>query len=94
MMVLGYSLTEAVRFTGGELLHLNFDTYRIPTFSALPKIETILIDNPNLPPQEGGEPAITVMGALVANAIFDAIGIRFSELPITAERIKTTAQTS
>ena len=37
-MGLGYALSEEVRFSDGELLDLNFDTYAIPTFSLLPKI--------------------------------------------------------
>jgi CO/xanthine dehydrogenase Mo-binding subunit len=88
MMGLGYALSESVRFRDGEILDTNFDTYQIPRFSSMPKIETILVDNPALPPQEGGEPAITCVGGMVANAIFDAIGIRFTQLPITRERIK------
>lgn len=88
MMGLGYALTESVHFRDGEILDLNFDTYEIPRFSWMPKIETILIDNPDIPPQEGGEPAITPMGGLVANAIFDAIGVRLHDLPMTPERIQ------
>jgi nicotinate dehydrogenase subunit B len=94
MMGLGYALSEAIHFRDGEILDLNFDTYQIPRFSWMPKIETILIDNPDMPPQEGGEPAITCMGALMANAIFDAIGIRFHELPLTPERIKKAVKAS
>jgi nicotinate dehydrogenase subunit B len=88
MMGLGYALTEMIRFRDGEVLDQNFDTYQLPRFSWAPKIETILIENPDLPPQEGGEPAITCMGALVANAIFDAIGVRFHDIPISRERIR------
>lgn len=87
-MGLGYALTESIRFRDGEILDLSFDTYQIPRFSWLPRIETILIDNPELAPQEGGEPAITCMGALVANAVFDATGKRFHELPISKERLQ------
>ena len=46
-MGLGYALTEEVRFKDGEVLDRNFDTYQIPRFSWLPKIETVLIDNPD-----------------------------------------------
>lgn len=88
MMGLGYALTEMIHFRDGEILDLSFQTYEIPRFSWMPKIETILIDNPDMPPQEGGEPAITPMGALVANAVFDATGARFSQLPISRERIR------
>ena len=45
-MGLGYALTEEVRFKDGEVLDRNFDTYEIPRFSWLPKIETVLIENP------------------------------------------------
>ncbi len=88
MMGLGYALAEEVRFKGGEILDRNFDTYEIPRFSWLPKIETVLIDNSGTPPAGGGEPAIICMGGVIANAIFDAAGIRLFELPMTPERIK------
>jgi len=88
MMGLGYTLAEEVRFKGGDILDRNFDTYEIPRFSWLPKIETVLIENPEVPPQGGGEPAIVCMGGVIANAIFDATGVRLFELPMTPERIK------
>jgi nicotinate dehydrogenase subunit B len=88
MMGLGYALTEVVHFRDGQILETGLDTYEIPRFSWMPKIETILIDNPDVPPQEGGEPAITPMGALVANAIFDATGARLYDLPMRSERVK------
>ncbi len=88
MMGLGYALSEEIHFQGGKILDLNFDTYEIPRFSWLPKIETALIPNPDLPPQGGGEPAITCVGGMLANAVFDATGIRFFKLPLTPWRIK------
>jgi len=88
MMGLGYALTEVVRFRDGEILDRNFDTYELPRFSAMPKIETVLVDNRDMQPQEGGEPAITCMGGLVANAVYDAIGVRFDMLPISRDRVK------
>jgi CO/xanthine dehydrogenase Mo-binding subunit len=87
-MGLGYALTEDIHFKGGEILDLNFDTYEIPRFSWLPKIETVLIDDRNAAPQGGGEPAIICMGGVVANAIFDASGARVFQLPMTPERVK------
>jgi isoquinoline 1-oxidoreductase len=88
MMGLGYTLTEEVHFDGGEILDRNFDTYEIPRFSWLPKIEAVLIENPGFPPAGGGEPPIVCMGGVIANAIFDATGARLFELPMTPERIK------
>ena len=88
MMGLGYALTEGLRFRGGEILDVNFDTYQLPRFSWLPIIETHIIDNQESDPQGGGEPAIVVMGAVIANAIYDATGVRMFRLPMTEERIK------
>ena len=92
MMGLGYALTEEVHFEGGKVLDTNFDTYEIPRFSWLPKIETVLIDAKDSPAQGGGEPAIIVMGAVIANAVFDATGARLFQLPMTPERIKAALQ--
>ena len=88
MMGLGYALTEEVRFRNGEVLDTNFDSYQIPRFSWLPKIEIVLVDNPEMPALGGGEPPIIGMGAAVANAIFDAVGARVLQLPMTPERVK------
>jgi isoquinoline 1-oxidoreductase len=86
---LGYTLSEEIRFERGVVFDENFDSYAIPRFSWLPEIETILVDNPGLGPQGGGEPAITTVGAVVANAIFDAVGVRLYELPMTPGRIRS-----
>ena len=68
-MGLGYALTEEVRFKDGEVLDRNFDTYEIPRFSWLPKIETVLVENPEVPASGCGEPPIVNMGAVIANAM-------------------------
>ena len=87
-MGLGYALTEEIYFKGGEVLDRNFDTYEIPKFSWLPKIETVIVENTGAAPQGGGEPAIITMGAALANAIYDACGARVYRLPMTRERVK------
>jgi isoquinoline 1-oxidoreductase len=87
-MGLGYVLREEVRIEGGKVLDENFDTYEIPRFSWLPRIETVLVKNDALAPQGGGEPAIVPMGAAIANAVFDATGARLYRLPMTPARVK------
>jgi len=87
-MGLGYTLAEEIHFKGGEIRDLNFDTYDLPRFSWLPKIETVLVRNDSLPASGGGEPAIINMGAVVANALFDATGARVRRLPLTPKRVK------
>jgi isoquinoline 1-oxidoreductase len=87
-MGLGYALREEVRIRDGRVLDENFDTYEIPRFSWLPKIETVLVENDALTSQGGGEPAIVPMGAAIANAVFDATGARLARLPMTPARVK------
>jgi CO/xanthine dehydrogenase Mo-binding subunit len=87
-MGLGYALTEEVRFKGGRVLDDNFDTYAIPRLSWTPTIETVLLEVPaTAAPQGGGEPAIVIVGALIANAIADATGARLLHLPMTPARV-------
>jgi len=85
---LGYVFTEELRFQGGEILDRNFDTYELPRFPQVPAIETVFVKNDELAPQGGGEPAIVPMGAVIANAVFDATGARVTRLPITPKRLK------
>jgi nicotinate dehydrogenase subunit B len=87
MMGLGYSLTEDIRFKGGQLFTTNFDDYAMPRFSQLPDIDAFLIKNDELTAKGGGEPAIVPVGAAIANAIYDAAGARVFQMPMTPERI-------
>ena len=86
-MGLSAALFEEVEFSGGKIETENFDLYQITRFPDAPPIDVILIDNPDLAPQGCGEPAITTIGAALANAIFDAVGARVYTLPMTPERI-------
>jgi CO/xanthine dehydrogenase Mo-binding subunit len=91
-MGLGYTLSEELRFHGGDVLDRNFDTYDIPRFSCVPRIDCVFIKNDDLAPQGGGEPPITTTGAVIANAVFDAIGMRMLRLPMTPARLKQAIQ--
>jgi nicotinate dehydrogenase subunit B len=86
-MGLGYVFSEEIRFQGGKILDANFGTYEMARFSQMPEIETVFVSNDDLAPQGGGEPAIINMGAVVANAIFDATGARVYHLPMTPEQV-------
>ena len=88
MMGLGYTLAEEVRFKNGEVIEKNFGGYSLPKFSWMPKIDVVLLDSPDLAAQGGGEPAIENMGAVIANAVFDATGTRMMQLPMTPARVK------
>ena len=86
-MGLSAALSEEIEFSSGKINTENFDSYRITRFSDAPPIDVMLVDNPGLPPQGCGEPAITTVGAALANAVFDAVGARVYTLPMTPERI-------
>ncbi|MCX6254304.1 MAG: molybdopterin-dependent oxidoreductase [Bacteroidia bacterium] len=86
-MGLGYALTEEIQFQGGDIKNHSFDTYEIPRFSWVPKIDTVIMDRKDQAPQGGGEPTIICMGAVIANAVFDATGVRLYQLPMTPERV-------
>ncbi len=87
MMGLGYTFAEELFFEGGKIIDRGFDTYNIPKFSWLPKIDTVILDRKDKAPQGGGEPAIVVIGAVIANAIYDATGARLYRMPMTPARV-------
>ncbi len=94
-MGLGYVFGEEVRFEGGKVLDSNFGTYTLARFSWMPpRIDTAFVANDALPPKGGGEPAIINMGAVIANAIFDATGARIYRLPMTPERVLAAIRAS
>jgi len=86
-MGLGSCFTEELAFQGGKILTKNFDTYGFTRMSWVPEIEVVLVPNDGLDPQGGGEPGIINMGAVIANAIYDATGARMTRLPMTPERV-------
>jgi CO/xanthine dehydrogenase Mo-binding subunit len=88
VMGLGSALSEEVRFRNGEVLDRSFDTYRIPRFSWLPKIEVVFVENRETPALGGGEPPVIAIGPAIANAIYDAVGARLLDLPMTPDRVK------
>jgi nicotinate dehydrogenase subunit B len=87
-MGLGYCLSEEIHFSGGEIKDLSFGSYKTTRFSWVPKIEVVLVENLEIAPSGCGEPPIVGMGALLANALFDATGVRIQQLPMTPERVK------
>ncbi|HEY5528967.1 MAG TPA: molybdopterin cofactor-binding domain-containing protein [Thermoleophilia bacterium] len=90
---LGYALwedpvTDAVT---GEMLTDDFDTYKIASTLDMPQMETILFEEPDPTGPFGakgvGEPGCVNQAAAIANAIYDAIGVRIWSLPITPEKV-------
>ncbi len=75
----------------GSPLAITWMDYKVPTVFEVPEVKVILVEEPDPTGPFGakgvGEPGIVPTAAAVANAIYDAVGIRMTELPITAERV-------
>jgi nicotinate dehydrogenase subunit B len=83
------ALWEEVRFDAKNVTSVDWLTYPILDIAEAPEtIDIVLVDRPELPPQGAGEPSTRPVAAAIANAIFDATGIRLRRVPFTPERIK------
>ena len=82
------ALYEEVTFdSDGAVTSLDWGTYPILRFPDLPELEVVLINRPEVPPLGAGEGATIPPAAAIANAIFDAVGIRLREGPFTPNRV-------
>jgi len=90
---IGYGLTEDYIVNGntGVLATDNFTSYKIPSALDLPEIEVILVEQPVASGPYGaksaGESPMNAIAPAIANALYDAVGIRVRDLPITPEKV-------
>jgi nicotinate dehydrogenase subunit B len=80
-------LKEQVRFDRSRITTRTWDDYPILRFTEAPSVETIIIDRPDQPSLGLGEAVAGPTAAAIANAVFDAMGIRVRDLPLTRERM-------
>ncbi|WP_225412763.1 xanthine dehydrogenase family protein molybdopterin-binding subunit [Stigmatella hybrida] len=88
---LSWSLKEAVQHDGRRILSRDWSSYPLLSFSEVPPVEIELIDRAGEPFLGAGEAAQGPTAAALANAVFDATGLRLRELPLTPERLKAAA---
>ena len=81
------TLFEEVLFDASGIKSLDWASYPIITYRDVPDIEIVLISRPEMPALGGGEPSIVPVPAAIANAIFDAVGVRLREVPLTPSRV-------
>jgi CO/xanthine dehydrogenase Mo-binding subunit len=88
-IVMGCSATlnEGIQFANGRILNASYLDYPIFTMEEAPLIEMVIVPNPHLPTAGAGEPSFVPIPAAIANAIYDAVGARVRELPITPPRV-------
>jgi xanthine dehydrogenase molybdenum-binding subunit len=90
---LGYALMEEIPMDldTGAPMTLNLDSFKIPNLLDTPPIEALLIEQPDPIGPYGakalGEPPLVPVAAAIANAVYDATGVRIRELPITSEKV-------
>ncbi|WFU18909.1 molybdopterin cofactor-binding domain-containing protein [Bradyrhizobium sp. CB3481] len=80
-------LKERVRFDRQRITSTNWTEYPILRFSEVPDVDVELIQRPDMDPVGAGEAAHGPVTAAIANAVFDALGVRVRNLPITRDRI-------
>jgi isoquinoline 1-oxidoreductase len=87
---LGGALFEAIAFENGKILNGRMSDYRLPRFSDVPVIETVLLDRKDLPSAGAGECPLIGLAPAIANGIFQAAGMRLRFLPLVPQDLKTT----
>ena len=91
LMGFGLAHMEKIRYVDGIIQNANFADYALPSIKDRIPTETIVVEDPNPTGPYGakgaGEPPVAATAAVFANAIADALGVRFSKLPITREDI-------
>jgi CO/xanthine dehydrogenase Mo-binding subunit len=89
---IGMGLWEEMVYDGqGRLLNPGLLDYRMPTAADVPSIESMILEVPSEDGPYGargvGEPPVTPGSAAIANAVYDAVGARVTDIPVTPERI-------
>ncbi|EKY28816.1 xanthine dehydrogenase family protein molybdopterin-binding subunit [Clostridium celatum] len=91
LMGIGYALMEEIDLNKGKIKNTNFSNYIIPTSMDMPNIQSYFVEENEYTGPFGakglGEPVMLPTAPAILNAIYDAIGIRFYELPVTCEKV-------
>ena len=81
------AMLEQVNFDTSKITSVDWRTYPIFRFDAVPKIDIVLVNHPDQPAWGAGECATLTTGAAIANAIFWATGARVRDVPLTPARV-------
>jgi nicotinate dehydrogenase subunit B len=83
------TLWEEVKFDAKNVTSIDWMSYPILDITETPEaIDVVLVNHPELPPTGAGEPSIRPVAAAIANAIFDATGVRIRRVPFSPDRVK------
>jgi hypothetical protein len=83
------TLSEEVAFDPAKVTSTDWPSYPILDITEAPEaVDIVLINRPELPPAGAGESSIRPVAAAIANAVFDATGVRLRRAPLTPQRLK------
>jgi nicotinate dehydrogenase subunit B len=82
LQTLGRTLHEETTFDRSRVTSVDWKSYPILSFPEVPAVDVALIDRPALPPMGAGEAATAPVAAALANAVFDATGVRLRRVPL------------
>jgi len=82
------ALKEQVSYNAQGILSVDWESYPILTFSEAPRLETVILNRPDAPFLGSGEASLGPTPAAIANAVFDAVGVRLRDIPFLPERVK------
>jgi CO/xanthine dehydrogenase Mo-binding subunit len=91
LQTLSRALHEEVAFDRSRVTSVDWRSYPILTFPEVPEIAIELVDRPTEPPLGAGEAATAAVAGALANAVYDASGLRLRTVPFTRERVKAAA---
>jgi CO/xanthine dehydrogenase Mo-binding subunit len=87
----GYGVMEGLEIQDGRVTSAHFGEYKLPSMADVPDLRTVFVDSEGGPCPFGSkavaEAAISPVSAAIANAVDDAIGVRVTDLPVTAEKV-------
>jgi len=88
LQTLSRALFEEVAFDRSRVTSVDWATYPILRFPDAPEVLVDIVDRPQEPPLGAGEAAATPVPAALANAVFDAVGVRLTTVPFTRDRVR------
>ena len=87
---LGGALFETVEFENGRVTNARLSAYRVPRFSDVPALETVLLDRKNVPSAGAGECPLVALAPAISNAAFAATGVRLRAMPLRFANTEST----
>lgn len=87
----GYAVLENINIVKGHIKNNRFTNYLIPTAMDMPEVDTIIVEDPESTAPYGakgiGEPVLIYVTPAILNAIYNAVGVRMTEIPVTPEKL-------